>query len=305
MMVRVRQNGFTLIEMITVIVLGAVIASFVAQNISQPIEGFVDTARRAALVDTAGTAAGRLTREAQLALPNSVRVSAAGEAVEFLRTRTGGRYRALADPGGGSDPLLFAGGDTSFDVLGRLREFGRICAGTSPSCGGAVASTANCMNDPLLDCLVIFNTGQPADCSAPITPRSNAYCGDNVAAVDVADVVGETISFVHDAGDFPLASPQQRFHVIDTPVSYICDVANRQLRRYDGYAIAAVQPTLASPPAGAGRILASDLVACRFDYDPGTATRAAILSVTLTLADAAAPNERVTLFQQAHVANAP
>ncbi|MCB1749187.1 MAG: prepilin-type N-terminal cleavage/methylation domain-containing protein [Gammaproteobacteria bacterium] len=298
-------RGFTLIELVVVILLTAAVAALAGRNVTGPVLGFVDTSRRAALVDAGHTAITRITREVRLALPNSVRIDG-GNALEFLRTRTGGRYRVAADPALPlSDPLEFSGGDTRFDVLGALRAFGRICAGTSPSCGGPAASTAACMADPRLDCLVVYNTGQPADCSLLPSGRTNAYCGDNVAGIDVADSGAGTLAFVIDGGAFPLASPNQRFHVVDTPVSYLCDLGTRTLRRYDGYPIGATQPSVASPPPVSGRVLATDVTDCEFSYDPGTATRAALVAVRLTLADADAPGERIVLYQQAHVANTP
>lgn len=300
------RNGFTIIELVVVIVLTGIIAVLVGRNIARPIEAFTDTARRAALVDEAESALNRVTREVRLALPNSVRVSG-GDAVEFLRTRTGGRYRAQVDPGMASDPLDFTVATDTFDVLGAVKEFGEICAGDLPNCGGATAtSTAACMGGTAVDCLVVYNTGQPADCTTLPSGRTNAYCGDNVAGVKDVDVAGRMLEFVHDvASGFPFPSPNQRFHVVDTPVSFVCNTGTGTLTRYDGYAIGPVQPTAASPPPVAGRILADNVVACSIAYDPGTLTRAALVTLSLTLADPAAPAERVRLFQQVHVPNVP
>lgn len=303
---RAQRNaaGFTLIEMIVVIVLSGIIVSFVGLNISRPVQSFVDTSRRAALTDAAQTAANRLIRETRLALPNSVRING-NTAIEFLRTRSGGRYRLISDPLVPSDPLDFVGTDSRFDVLGELKNFGQICAATTPSCGGSAASSANCMTDPDLDCLVVYNTGQPANCAALPAARSNAYCGDNVAGIDRVDNANSQIDFVHDDGTFPLTSPNQRFHIVDTPVSYICDLGNGTLSRYDRYPIAANQPSLASPPASAARVLVNSVTACEFSYDPGSATRAALVQLSLTLADPDAPTELIRLFQQTHVPNVP
>lgn len=307
-MKRRNQFAFTLIELIVVITISGIIAAVVARNISRPIQGFVDTTRRAALVDAGDTAMGRLIRETRLALPNSVRLEDGGRTLEFLRTRTGGRYRAQADPRPGemSDILDFTINDTQFDVLGTLKSFGQICAATPANCGGGAATTAACRQaNASIDCLVVYNTGQPADCTAAVTVRSNAYCGDNMAGVEDTNVPPGTITFVNSAGAFPLPSPNQRFHIVDTPVSYVCDLAQNQLIRYEDYGINATQPTRAVLAGAAGQVLADKLVGCAFTYDPGSATRAALLTVRLVLADDDAPNERVTLFQQAHVANVP
>ena len=240
-----RMAGFTLVELIVVMVLAGIIASFVALTIAQPIEGFIASSRRAALVDEAATALNRITREVRLALPNSVRLSGT-TALEFLRTRSGGRYRATIDPAAavaGLD-LDFNAAQDTFEIIGQAKEFGGICAAASGNCGGASpASSADCLAGNGIDCLVIFNTGQPADCAAMPSGRTNAYCGDNVAGIEAFDVAARTLSFVHDrAGGFEFQSPRQRFHVVDTPVSYLCSTATGNLTRYDGYPIAALQP---------------------------------------------------------------
>lgn len=113
---------------------------------------------------------------------------------------------------------------------------------------------------PAVDCLIIFNTVQPNDCSAPVFGKTNAYCGENVAGIEIADSGLRTIRFVHDLGAFPFPSPNQRFHVVGTPVSYICTLGNGLLMRYDGYAIGAIQPTGGSPTAATGRVLAENVV---------------------------------------------
>ena len=92
----VRERGFTLIELVVVMVLTGIIAVLVGRNITRPVEGFIDLGRRAELVDIAELTLRRMTREIHLALPNSVRVSGGSPcsapggsavcAVEFLRT---------------------------------------------------------------------------------------------------------------------------------------------------------------------------------------------------------------------------
>ena len=304
--------GFTLIEMIVVMTVSAILAAVIGLNISRPIQGFIDTARRAALVDAADLAASRVTREARLALPNSVRVTGGGTAVEFLRTRTGGRYRALDDPANAAttNELAFIPPiDGIFDVISALQGFTEICASNPPnSCGGPAASTVACMQSPLLDCLVVYNTGQPANCASPAPVRTNAYCGDNVAGISVANDGTGQIEYVHDGGVFPLASPQQRFHIVDTPVSYICNIGARTLTRYDSYPITPTQRTdISAPPLpiANARLVADNVIACEFTYDPGTSSRAATIGISLTLSDPMAPNERVSMYRQAQVPNVP
>lgn len=286
-----RLRGFTIVELVTVLVVSGILAVVVWRNVAEPVRSFLDVERRARLVDAAESALARMSREIRLALPNSIRISG-GTALEFLRTLDGGRYRARPASGGAGDPLDFTAAADSFDVLGALRR----CAEIDTGAGGQ----ADCVNGTA-DCLVIYNVGQPASCgAAPV--GANAWCGDNLAGIESA-VCGPPVSLRFTAADvpgwsFPLPSPQQRFHVVDTPVSFVC--AGGELRRYDDYPIAAAQSV--PPPGAAGRLLADRVSACRFAYDPGTATRGGLVTLEIALTEA---GETVKLLQQVHVPNVP
>lgn len=278
------RRGFTLIELVMVILIAAILAVVVGRFIAQPVEGYLDADRRARLVDLADTALQRMTREIRLALPNSIRVSGSGDAVEFLRVLTGGRYRR-ASPG---DPLDFTLSTDSFDVLGTLLDAGRIAAA-----GGA--TQADCVADTV-DCLVIYNTGQPG---------ADAYSQDNVAAIRAA--AAGSVTFARNS-PFPLTSAQQRFYVVDTPVTLLCDATGAEnIRRYSNYAITANHSAVDEPAellgAGAAEsLLVEQVSACRFSYQPGTATRGGLVTVALTVAEA---GEQVSVMQQVHVSNLP
>ena len=285
-----KSAGFTLVEMVIVIVISGILAAVVFRNVARPIEGFVVTERRAELVDSAETALSRMTREMRLALPNSIRIQ--GNAIELLRTLNGGRYRAQLDTGiGTSDVLDFALAADSFDVLGPLQNFGAIAGG-----GG---SQQDCI-DGISDCLVIFNTGNI---------NANAYNGDNMGAIVAASAT--SISFTRTpAAAFPLQSPNQRFHIVDTPVSFVCDLASGEIRRYADYSIA---PGQTVPPVGggAGTLVANRVTGCTFSFDPGTATRSGLVTIAITLAQGSAVERLdnqvgvIRLLQQVHVPNLP
>ena len=106
-----------------VIVITGILAGMVAVFIKAPVDGYVDSVRRAELTDAADTALRRISRDVRTALPNSFRLASVGgsSCVEFLPTLGGGRYRvapktdSTALPVG--DVLDFAIADTSFDVL--------------------------------------------------------------------------------------------------------------------------------------------------------------------------------------------
>ena len=108
-----QQSGFTLVEMIVVMVITGIIGGMVAIFIRAPVQGYMDSARRAELTDIADTALRRMARDVRSAVPNSVRLSGS-TVIEFLPTRDGGRYRANT-PG---NVLNFGTLDGSFDIVG-------------------------------------------------------------------------------------------------------------------------------------------------------------------------------------------
>lgn len=239
-------RGFTLAEAIIVIVITGILAGVVAVFIRSPVQGFFDTARRAALADIADTAVRRLGRDLRQALPNSVRVSGTA-ALEFLHVRSAGRYR---EQGPGGDVLDFTSStDTSFDVLG---------PGTDVQAG---------------DLIVVYNLG---------VPGSDAYEGTSAraAAAPFGSALA-TVTFDPAGTAFRFSSPGRRFQVVDTPVSYIC--SGSQMRRYWGYAVTAAQP---NPPAGGSSALLADKVTrCDFSYATGASQRDALVSLRLELSD--------------------
>ncbi len=294
---RLAARGFTLVEFIAVMAVTGILATFVWRHISMPIRSFVELDRRAGLVDQAETALSRMTRELRLALPNSVRIAATGNALEFLRTSSGGRYRRVPDPADPlSDALDFAALADSFHYLGPLAGASQAVAGAGGR-GDCLAGNA--------DCVVVFNTGAPSDCAlGTIGQRTNAYCGDNIAGLAILDTTAALIGFDRSDGGtpFPYPSPYQRFHIVDTPVTFMC--VGGVLYRYDNYPIAATQ---IAPPGGSAQQLANKVQSCQFSYEPGTASRAGLVTMRVVFVDQNVDgnDETVSLLQQVHVSNAP
>ncbi len=278
------QHGFTLVEAIVAMVVMGIAAALVGMFIRFPIESYFDTERRGRLTDRADTALRRMARDLRLALPNSVRVMTSGGAhyIEFMQTRTGGRYRvdpASSGSGAVKNELDFTSKDKSFQVIGAPPVY---------------------ING---DYLVIANLGENSG--------SDVYSGQNISAISaISDAAsGGVVTFGGTDGfRFPVASPGYRFFIVDSRVTYRCDPVTRELRRYWGYGMPPVAPSAqAVPPnTAASALLAAGVSACTVTYDSNVAnTRTGVISISLTLADPQAPTESVTLFQQVHVSNIP
>lgn len=282
-----RRAGFSLVELIVVIVITGIIASVVGLFINGPIQAFLDQARRAELVDAAQLAMSRMGRDLRAALPNSVRIS--GSAIELLLTLDGERYR-VETPGAADDRLEFAATDAAFNTLGPLGS-----ADASP----AVAYT-------LTGALAIYPVLQPGanpyvagDRSMTpfgnirVTPVTNSGYAEYQVSLTAAAGAPGPHRFAHD-------SPTRRVFLVEGPVTYQCSPP--QLLRYSGYGVTQFQQV---PPAGTPVVIANNVQACAFDYDAGTATRNAVVSIALSLADSAVLVERIRVIRQIHVGNAP
>lgn len=259
--------GFTLVEMIVVIVIVGILAALGGKFIVEPVTGYVDLSRRTRLVDQAEMALRRMQRDIRHALPNSIRIDASGQFLEMLNTVDGGRYRRYPDPLTGGDILDFSLADTGFDVLGQLTQI--------PMAGQN---------------LVVYNTSSSGT-------SGNAYAAgaDNLATAGVGSTVEHIV--MGPGFDFSNSSPSQRFFLVDTPITYACE--GGVLNRYDGYSIATTQPT---PPVGVGDLVTRSVSGCNFSYDPGASQRAGLVTLKLSLSEA---GETITLLHQVHVVNAP
>lgn len=274
------EKGFTLIEIILVILIIGILSGVIFTVLIGPMRAYVDVEKRMRIVDVADTALQRMTREIRLALPNSIRITA-GPTIEFLRTLDGGRYRSKPAGGAGvgvcggtlaQDRLSFSASSDCFEVLGTLTNVTDIVTG------------GTCL-DSSGDCLVIYNTGQTG---------ANAYSDDNMAEITAATSNSITFS---GAPPFPNQSPRQRFFIVDTPVSFVCNTGTNQITRHDDYTIGGA--------VAAGNLLVNQVSACDFKYDPGSASRAGLVSLSITIQDSSLGGGSVTLLQQAHVDNQP
>ncbi len=282
-----RTSGFTLIEAIVAITITGILAGIVTVFISRPIQGYLDSVRRAELTDQADLALRRLTRDVRLALPNSLRVTTAGGVtyVEFIMTSAGGRYRFDDDGSTGGDFLSYTDdSDKTFDVLGPVPGNPAIAPG---------------------DFIVIYNLG-------PGNAPADAYTGGNRATVQ--GIAGNVITLTANPFDDqvpPLPSPDARFQVVPATVravTYACPVtgtpANNLTRQWN-YGFNAAQAT---PPAGGTTAILAGGATCTIEYAANASGRNGLLLVNLALTQvdpATGIGESVNLSQQIRIDNAP
>lgn len=279
-----------MIELIVVIVVIGVLAAMGAAFIIKPVEGYVNLARRAELVDAGEHALRLMQRDVRNALPNSIRIKSEGNGngmvLEIIPIIRAGRYRQSPAPGMGGNPdcrLQFNTEDTSFASTSDL--------GTKVESGQQV---------------VISNWTSSGD-------EANAYFGDN--RTGILDVIqSDTACNGEDRlgispKKFPFSSDRQRFYTVGNPVAYLCDTSSHTLMRYTGYDFHSDQNTVDTDSkignsGGNGALVTRHLVGCGMIYDPGAPERGGLVTLDLTLSDTGS-NEEIRLLHQVHVDNAP
>lgn len=292
--------GFTLVELIVVMVITGILAGMVALFIRSPIQAYVDSVARAEITDVADLALRRLARDLRLALPNSVRIKQDGSQfyMELLLTKTGGRYLAEEDGLGLTGVLSFGSTNPSPNPL----QF--TIVGTPPSGRQAIVPG---------DMIVVYNLGPAFD------PADAYNCSGSTVSCNLATVASISGNIVTLQGNPfqnqvpPLPSPTSRFQVVSTPVTYFCDPrqtgvpgSTGRLIRYSGYPVSSAQPVdISAAPLNAAPVvarLADNISHCNFIMDQLATIQRGLVTLEITLANG---DETVNLRQQVHVDNAP
>ena len=274
------QSGFTLVELIMVIVIMGVIGGMVSVFMKSPIDAYFASARRAALTDVADTTVRRIARDLRKALPNSIGTSGDNKCIEFIPTKTGGRYRADEIVAGDNKSLVFGVADTTFNIFGQdslLPVDQQIAIG---------------------DVIVVTNFGFGV---------ADAYASTNTAVVSaVADGAETVVTVASTTFDVALASPNYRFQVVpgnERVVAFVCDGSN--LYRITKTTFGHICPASGSVTVAAtDPILARNVTyaACNFNYSGSDLQRNALISMNFQLS---ADGETVSLQHEVHVNNTP
>lgn len=294
-----RQRGFTLIELIVVMVVTGILAGILIVFFRPAFSNYLASGRRATLSDMADGAMRRMARDIRSSVPNSVRqqtdVSTNTQYLEVVPTISGGRFRVAPDTawdtansGNPSMALDTNAPGTGFDVLTPLAPL------------------------PSKDDWVVIGNQDPSDLFGTATNPPRSITQIQAIGVAPAAQVGTARITLTGTAVVPQGYDGGRFVVVPNgqrAVSYICEslgldaqgTGRGRLFRVPNVNFAATQPM---PTPTAADILATKVQSCTFNYsvNAGGTMDNGLVEITLQLTD---QNESVTLYYSVHVDNAP
>ncbi|AXS79722.1 type II secretion system protein J [Dechloromonas sp. HYN0024] len=265
-----KARGFSLIELIIVIMLMGIMAASVTIFFQPAVVSFIDARRRADMTDAADTALRRMAQDIRRAVPNSLNLIApvfgAGNPAacfQIVPTVGGGRYRTDIDTAiPGADAL-----NESSPAPFRMEIL--AVQGTPPAVGDSVVinnqNAADVYNGPSRAAITAL--GPPLTLAS--NPTVSGYMG----------------------GRFQVVS------ALEPSVIYTCS---------GGTLTRTVLPAFAAPAAAcgaAGVLVADNIAGCTFTYGTAGATNG-LLTMTLIMTNPA-NQESITLGYAVHVDNAP
>lgn len=264
-----QNSGFTLVELILVIVLLGIVGVTITTLYSKTIQGYLEGEARITMSATARQSLDRVGREVREAMPASVRVNATQDCVEFVPIVGATRYINLptTQP---QNTLTFVEPDASTEISG--------------------------LNTTNLYVMVIpLNQNEVYNTSGHFGQiASFTKLGGNETQ---ANLTANT--------RFNRKSPQQRLFFVRQPVS-IC-VTGGNLNRYTNYGFNIAQPAIGA--MGAATLLLNRLLLNNngtpinpFSYSPGTLSRSGLLLINFVVEGR---NESINLEHEVHVRNIP
>lgn len=289
--------GFTLVEMIVVIVISGIISVAITNIIVHPIEGYNDLQRRAELVDSAEMTLQRIARDIRRALPNSIRTSS--NTIGMINTLDAGIYRYYPPPGSPANLIKFEAnvgsntGDDQFTVYGQFKQI------TLPF-SSTIALAINSTNNTDVYSQSVHTDRTSTTANYVITPPGLTVAIDNSAdsSISLSSPVFLT-PFSSDPPELSTSIQGRRLFLVNGGITYKCE--SGMLNRYSGHALST---TIGDTGSTEANLLAShvDCSNTSFTFDPGSPLRGALATLKISLSD---EGESITLLHQIHVSNTP
>jgi len=272
-----RQSGFSLVELIVVIVLVGIIGGVLAMQLLPAIRAYLAVGERAALTHQADTALRRIVGDVRRAVPNSLRLDSS-QCLQLVPSSDGGRYRNGQDHANGAQPAAFLDDTAARQVFDVLTPFDR---------------------EPVQGDAIVIGNQNPAD----VHGRVNVAVVDAVGAPPAASMGTRRITLQPGTGlRVPEGYTGARFMVIpagEQTVSYVCNGGKLYRIAYPDLQLTARCGIPANAP-----LLASGVTGCDFVYssNQGATQESGYVRLHLTLAG---KEESVSLTLGAHVDNVP
>lgn len=242
-----RFSGFTLIEMIIVIVLLGILSVGSVRFISQTTQGVIDTGERQRIASIGLVAMEKISRELRQALPNSIRVDSANECIEFVPIAGGSEYTSI--------PILTASNTVTAIKTGY--------AGSLNTTYDRIAVFPTVLSQ-------VYGGADPGPISSLI------------AALPSTTPI-ETITLSSDH-QFLSDSPERRLFIVKDPVTFC--YGSGYLYRYKNYGFQSIMGTSRPATFAAGReVIVSNISGATFTYVPASLSRNGVVKINLVLID--------------------
>jgi MSHA biogenesis protein MshO len=275
-----RPQGFTLVELILVIVVIGILATLTTSFLGLGSRMYAETADRDKLLSQSRFAIERLTRELRNAMPNSARLhSAAGKCIEFVPVEVASRYTSVPLQGSPA---------SSISLFGLASEWQALANSTTGVDGYRVYVYATS------DTQIYSSTASsPGRFFAIYKSTSKIIKSATGTGFDITLNFSSPISFEYD-------SPSSRIYLVDKPVSY-CIESSGQLFRYAGYNFSDNAVLI----AGSGSLMAENLDFSQsfFQLDNATLSRNSIAHLVLVFQTTLSGN--LFFNQEVHIPNVP